>query len=424
LAAEHRSFPVVKRRCVIKDTRWLAQQPWGEYISWIAACRIPRRWLALAVGLVAGATVFTLAGAQPLGKTTTHSFGLYAPADALPANVVVHGTNDLSRIPLAAEPIISDADIVSYDFTQHSMKLRPEALNRVSGLLLDKPNSAFVAVADGVPVYLGAFVKLDSLELCDLPTIIVDWQFEEQPADSVVVTWPFPPGSVSRAGPDPRGSERIKSVLTVLNKLQAQDVVYRDLVAKAFVVTNASPLKLARFLTRWLQEQSGVGPTNQTGSEVGGRGLPSGEVNGAQQISGNPGNRQVGRVLLVGDPRTRSVVVSAPPHLMVEMPKFIQGLDAQPYPESWPDGTLGQEQAKALAHQLANEKARAAYGVEPFEDGPEPTWVGRWVWGDVRSIGPVEIQALVSFGSNGSNRVASVSPFGNKQRDRGPSLGF
>jgi hypothetical protein len=416
---------LVKRRFGLKDTKRWARLRLDGRISPSFAWLKPFCHPVAVMCLVAGVGLLTPAGAQPSGKVSPHSFGLYLPAEVLPpAQVAVRGADDLSRIPLATTPVISDADILSYDFGQHLMKLRPEAVERLSRLLVDRPNSAFVAVADGAPVYLGAFERFDSLELTQAPTIITDWQYEDQPADTVAVLWPFPPGSASRSTPDPRASERIKSVLAALNKLQGQGTVFRGVVARSVAMTNAAPVKMAHYLAEEFMKSSAGSSSNRTESSLGGSARADGEAKGPQPSGNRRDLRPTGRVLLVGDPRNRSVLISAPPVPNAEMAVFIRELDARPFPEVWPDGTLGQEQARALAQQLANEKARAAYGVEPFRDGPDPTWVGRWVWGDVRNIEKGQIQALVSFGANGSNRVASVSPFRNQEKERGPSLGF
>jgi hypothetical protein len=362
-------------------------------------------------GLWAGLTLASaLSGAPIPGPATSNSFGLYLPAEALPAPVLLHGTNDLSRIRLAATPVISDADIVSYDLAQHLMRLRPDAIERISRLLTKRPNSAFVAVADGAPVYLGVFARFDSLELFGVPTIITDWRYEEQPADTFAITWPFPPGLVPGTGRDPRVNERIKFVLNGLNKLQQLGDSYSGVVARRVTVTNAIPSRMAHYLSAQFMESDSGGNTNRTGAAAG----------------SGVGSRQPGLVLLVEDPRTGSVIVSGPPERVFAMSKVILELDARPYhaPGVWPDGTLGPDEAKALAHQLANAKARAIYGVEPFRGGPTPTWVGRWVWGNAQFITEGEIQAMVSFEANGSNQVVTVTLPKNREPGRKPSAGF
>lgn len=74
-----------------------------------------------------------------------------------------------------------------------------------------------------------------------------------------------------------------------------------------------------------------------------------------------------------------------------------------------PPATLTSEQARTLARELANEKAKALYACEPFRNGPAPRFAqGRWVWRDRRGHGPVDIEATVEFGADGSNRSVEV----------------
>ncbi len=74
-----------------------------------------------------------------------------------------------------------------------------------------------------------------------------------------------------------------------------------------------------------------------------------------------------------------------------------------------PPATLTKEQARTLAQELANEKAKALYDCEPFRNGPAPRFVqGRWVWRDRRGYGPADIEAMVQFGADGSNRSVEV----------------
>jgi hypothetical protein len=378
--------------------------------SLLVRCRTASRWCILGGLWVALALASTLTGAPIPGQATSNSFGLYLPAEALPQTVLLHGTNDLSRIRLAATPLISGVDIVAYDFAQHLMRLRPEAIERLSSLLTNRPNTAFVAVANGAPAYLGVFARFDSLEPFEVPTIITDWRYEEQPADTFAITWPFPPGLTPGLGQDPRGNDRIKLALNALNKLQRIGAPYRGVVARRVTVTNAVPSKLAHYLSAQFMEPDPDGTTNRT-----------------EAVAGvGSGRRKPGLMLLAGDPPTRSVIMSGPRELFAAMLIVIHRLDAQPYPAVWPEGTLGPDEAGVLALRLANAKAQAIYGVEPFRSGPSPTLTraGRWVWQDSQIITEGEVQAFVSFGANGSNRVVTVTSPNNKAQERKPSRGF
>jgi hypothetical protein len=374
----------------------------------IFCCSRKKRYgSALAVMWAAFALASTLSGASAAVQAAANSFGLYLPAEPLPPQVLLHGTNDLSRIRLAASPVISEADIVAYDFAQHVMKLQPGAVDRITHLLTNRPNSAFVAVAEGAPAYLGVFARFDSLEQFEQPVIITDWRYEEQPSDTFAITWPFPPGVAPGTRQDPRDDERIKAALTPLKKLQRLGVPYRSVVTRKVTLTNAIPSRMAHFLSAQFMAAESEGNTNDPGAAARGRSGP----------------RHSGLVLLVGDPHIKAVMVSGPQERMLPTALVIRALDGVPSPELWPDGTLGPDEAQALGLKLANAKARATYGVEPFRDGT-PTWAGRWFWNDVQKISQGEIRAVVSFEANGSNQVVTVSLPNETPQERKPKGGF
>ena len=75
-----------------------------------------------------------------------HSFAIYV-AEGLGRRIVMRGTDGWRDAELAETPIVTDADLVSYDVMQHAMTLKPEAMAR-----LPKPpveGIPFVVVADG-----------------------------------------------------------------------------------------------------------------------------------------------------------------------------------------------------------------------------------------------------------------------------------
>ena len=62
---------------------------------------------------------------------TTNSFGIYLTTGTVDRRITATGRGDWSAIRLSDSPLISADDIISYDFAEHSMKLRPEALARI-----------------------------------------------------------------------------------------------------------------------------------------------------------------------------------------------------------------------------------------------------------------------------------------------------
>jgi len=74
--------------------------------------------------------------------------------------------------------------------------------------------------------------------------------------------------------------------------------------------------------------------------------------------------------------------------------------------------SLTSEQAKAVAVQLANQKADTLYRCEPFQDGPPVRFTrGHWVWSDEHGYGHGDIQATVELAANGSTNNVDVEFF-------------
>jgi hypothetical protein len=126
---------------------------------------------------------------------------------------------DIAHVQLAPSPVISAADVISYDFSNHSMKLRPDALARIPSVPVQ--GLPFVVVANGQRIYLGTFFTEISSMSSEIPTIAVNKQIvaKDQPKDVLVIDRGYPTDSFGK-GPDPRGDPRIKSALAALNKLQ------------------------------------------------------------------------------------------------------------------------------------------------------------------------------------------------------------
>jgi uncharacterized lipoprotein YmbA len=68
------------------------------------------------------------------------------------------------------------------------------------------------------------------------------------------------------------------------------------------------------------------------------------------------------------------------------------------------------EQANNFARKLANEKAQALYGCQPFRDGPMVQFVrGYWVWHDRRGQGNADVEATVKFAGDGTEPNVKVA---------------
>jgi len=165
--------------------------------------------MAVAFGLIAH---WTVGESRP-----TNSFGIYLFAEA-PSR-----SNWMSRA-LSPKPLISDADIVTYAFTNHLLTLTPEAAQRIAHFRMPQLTEPFIVVANGERIYRGALVSSSCSQSFALPSITL-WGSQQftihtnLPPNSVLIdrTYAEP---FSQTGPDPRSDERIRRALDALRKLK------------------------------------------------------------------------------------------------------------------------------------------------------------------------------------------------------------
>jgi hypothetical protein len=158
----------------------------------------------------------------PSGKgEATNSFGIYLTVEAVDRRITGYGQGNWSHIRLLESPLISATDIISYNFMEHSMRLRPEALAKIPRPPVE--GTPFIVVANGQRIYLGVFVTSISSMSFAVPTIVVDRQalVTNQRPDTLVIQRAYPQPSFG-IGPDPRGDQRVKTVLNTLHKLKSE----------------------------------------------------------------------------------------------------------------------------------------------------------------------------------------------------------
>jgi hypothetical protein len=149
-------------------------------------------------------------------------FGIYMPKlDVYTATPDVQDrvaaylrTTKPGEIPLAGHPIVSEDDIVSYDWETHTLHLK-----RSVWFTIRQPGVygvPFVVVVDGVPCYVGAFWSAVSSIPSHVPCII--WDHERKSKD-ITIQKAYPTAK-SGQGDDPRSNEQLKNVLQELGKLR------------------------------------------------------------------------------------------------------------------------------------------------------------------------------------------------------------
>lgn len=160
------------------------------------------------VVLVLGFIVFSgkmtkpIVSPRPEVENKDHSFGIYLVTSKVKSYEV-----ELASFSLADEPMISDKDIVEYDWKTHRIDLVP-------GIKLPEPRSEFIVVADGERCYLGAFWSQYWSIACSVPNI------EYEQAGDYIEIEAAHPGAPFRKDIDPRGDKRILKCLKALGKIK------------------------------------------------------------------------------------------------------------------------------------------------------------------------------------------------------------
>ncbi len=117
----------------------------------------------------------------------------------------------LSDIPVQSEPLLTEEDLVIYDWSEHILSLTPEGAKKFpSQIPLD--GLPFVVMAKGERIYLGAFwTPISSLYIPELPIIMM-------PSDSTTIQILY--SSTSGQVIDPRNNSKLYTVLKETGKLK------------------------------------------------------------------------------------------------------------------------------------------------------------------------------------------------------------
>jgi hypothetical protein len=161
--------------------------------------------------------LLTLSALAAVPKRST--FAIYLVAAPVDPRGLVRDQERWRQIELAAEPLISDADTISYDFSKHAMRLKPEALKRIPRPGVE--GISFVVVVGGERIYFGAFYNGVSSIPYPGPVIVVSARVgqEDMGEDVLFIERAYPQSYGS--GNDMRSDGRIRKALTDLKKLGA-----------------------------------------------------------------------------------------------------------------------------------------------------------------------------------------------------------
>jgi hypothetical protein len=154
-------------------------------------------------------------------STLTNSFGIYLFANSEESDEF--GSNWTSRA-LSPNLVLSEADILAYNFTNHLMTLTPEAAHRISTFHIRRLTEPFVVVVNGVRIYRGLFVSSSCSQSFDMSSITL-WGssqftiYTNLPPNSLFIARTYA-APFSKVDPDPRSDDRIKQALDELHKLK------------------------------------------------------------------------------------------------------------------------------------------------------------------------------------------------------------
>jgi len=115
--------------------------------------------------------------------------------------------------------LLTDADIIRYDWHKHEMILSSDGIKKMPN---EKDTGfhgkSFVIVANGIRCYKGAFWTSISSVSHPNPIINIGPQIEKRPKNVIKIERAYPSEKFA-AGPDPRNNDLIYKTLVDLNKI-------------------------------------------------------------------------------------------------------------------------------------------------------------------------------------------------------------
>ncbi len=144
-------------------------------------------------------------------STTGEAFELYLVADDQMSGADVYN-QDINDLPLADAPLLTTADIASYDQSFHAINLTDEAYQRMLAVFaagMPMSGVPFVIVSNGERIYAGAFWSMASSLSYDGVAIIEPLDPFNSP---LYITLGYP-GSDFFTGQDPRDDARLMQAL-------------------------------------------------------------------------------------------------------------------------------------------------------------------------------------------------------------------
>lgn len=177
------------------------------------------RQRALITGLTAAMLVMLVTGGDACTRLSTptpeptEGFAIYLTEPEIrPANLVMQ-----SHLGLADQPLITEADLVQYDWANHELTFAVSGYEKLHAIKLPTSGVSFVVCVSKSPVYAGAFWPAYSSQSWDGVIIDPILMTLDRPVARIELGYPGP-GFYQRE--DPRGDERIKAALEKAGKLK------------------------------------------------------------------------------------------------------------------------------------------------------------------------------------------------------------
>lgn len=127
---------------------------------------------------------------------------------------------DINQIMLEDKPVLTAADIVSYDWNTHTMELTDRGASSIPAAKeVGVHGKPFVVVADGQRCYVGAFWATYSSVAHFNPVIILPFGIK---TNSVTISRAYPSEKIGK-GDDPRTDKRVLKALSELHKLKQKN---------------------------------------------------------------------------------------------------------------------------------------------------------------------------------------------------------
>lgn len=157
--------------------------------------------------------------AASAGMETNIPLAIYATTNTSPWDP----PRDPNVFALAEQPILTDADFVSYDWPTHTFTLQSNSISKLPAFSSGGQQIIFVVVAYGQRCYVGQFRPLEDAAPypLDFPTIRV-WADSRMRNKTTKIAMESRGQSVDGRSNDPRSDPRVLDALKKASKLRSQ----------------------------------------------------------------------------------------------------------------------------------------------------------------------------------------------------------